>query len=324
MHTPTPDAAAIERAESLLAPFLRPTPWKRSRAINEEAQADVVFKLESQREEVNAFKIRGALFAVLSLDAAARAKGVATHSSGNHGKALGEAARGLGIPAYVVMPRNAPEVKKRLVAESGARIIECEPTQDAREGALDDVVQRTGATPIHPYDDDRIITGQATAAKEFLREHPDLDFLLAPVGGGGLLSGTALAAKYFSPHTRVLAGEPEGADDAFRSMQSGVLQGNAKPDTIADGLRMPLSERTFAIIKDNVERVIPVSDREIAHAMRILWERLRVIIEPSGAVGYAAVRKEPETFRGRKVGVIVTGGNVDLATAMEIFAAHPL
>jgi threonine dehydratase len=249
--------------------------------------------------------------AALKLSPEQRAKGIATHSSGNHAQPIARAAKILGVPAYIVMPNNAPEIKKKGVLGYGGKIFECEPTLQARESTLADVIAKTGATEIHPFNNYDVIEGQATAAKELIEETPPLDFILAPVGGGGLLSGTLLSAKYFSPNTVVIAGEPAGADDAFRSLQSGKIE-PSQSNTIADGLLTTLGDKTFPIIRDHVKEVITVTDDEIIAAMRLIWERMKIIIEPSCAVPFAAVLKSKEKFVNKKVGIILSGGNVDL------------
>jgi threonine dehydratase len=249
--------------------------------------------------------------AALSLSAEQRAKGLATHSSGNHAQALARAAQILGVKSYIVMPRTAPEIKKRGVSGYGGEIFECEPTLQARESTLAEVIAKTGASEIHPFNNYEVITGQATAAKELLEEVSDLHIVMAPVGGGGLLSGAALTAKYFSPNTMMIAGEPEGSDDAYRSLKSGKIE-QAQSNTIADGLLTTLGDKTFPIIRDHVKEIITVTDEEIIVALRLTWERLKIIIEPSCAVPLAAVLKSPEKFKGKRVGIILSGGNVDL------------
>ena len=256
--------------------------------------------------------------AALSLSTEQLNKGLATHSSGNHAQAIARAGKILGTKSYIVMPRTAPLIKKKGVQGYGGEIFECEPTLAARETTLAEVVAKTGATEIHPFDNDAVITGQATAAKELIEEVGTLDYLLAPVGGGGLLSGTCLAARYFSPTTKVIAGEPAGADDTYRSLQSGKIE-ISQANTIADGLLTSLAPRTFAIIKDHIDRAITVTDAEIVEAMRMVWERMKIIIEPSCAVPLAAVLKERELFKGKKIGIILTGGNVDLDKLASIF-----
>jgi threonine dehydratase len=240
------------------------------------------------------------------------AKGVATHSSGNHAQALARAAKILGVKSYIVMPRTAPDIKKRGVRGYGGEIFECEPTLEARESTLAEVVKKTGATEIHPFNNFDVIEGQATCGKEFFEEVPPLDFIVTPVGGGGLLSGTALATKFFSPGTVVIAGEPELANDAYRSMKSGKIEPASPPSSIADGLLTSLGNKTIPIIHENVKEVITVSEDEIIAAMKLVWERLKVIVETSCAVPLAAVLKDKSKFANKKVGIILSGGNVDL------------
>jgi threonine dehydratase len=279
--------------------------------------ASIFFKCENL-QKIGAFKARGAMNAVLALSPEARAKGVATHSSGNHAQAIARSAKIMGIKSYIVMPRTAPEIKKQGVISFGGEIFECEPTLEARETTLQEVVTKTGASVIHPFNNYEVITGQATAAKEFFEDIPSLDVIIPPVGGGGLLSGTALSAKYFSPSTRVYAGEPEGADDAYRSLQTGTIQ-PSQSNSIADGLLTALGDKTFPIVQEHVKEVITVSDQEITAAMRLLWDNLKVIVEPSGAVPFAAILKAKEKFSGKRVGIIISGGNVDLARAAKLF-----
>ena len=280
----------------------------------------IYFKCENF-QKIGAFKARGAMNAILSLSEEDRAKGVATHSSGNHAQALARAAKLMGVKSYIVMPRTAPEIKKRGVRAFGGEIFECEPTLAARESTLADVVKKTGATEVHPFNNYDVIAGQATAAKEFFEEVHVLDFILVPVGGGGLLSGTALAAKYFSPATIVIAGEPAGSDDAYRSMKSGKIE-QAQSDSVADGLLTTLGDKTLPIILENVKEIITVTDPELIAAMRLIWERLKVIIEPSCSVPFAAVLKNQSKFAGKKVGIILSGGNIDMERAMKLFASQ--
>jgi threonine dehydratase len=262
---------------------------------------------------VGAFKIRGATNAVFSLGDKQASQGVATHSSGNHAAALALAASWRGIKAYVVMPENAPEVKRNAVANYGAEIIFCKPTLDAREEGLADVVDRTGATFIHPYNDYRVISGQGTAALELCEQIPDLDIVMTPVGGGGLLSGTAIAISAISPKTYVIAAEPERADDAYRSFHAGRIIPSDNPDTIADGLRTSLGDLTFPIIRRYVKEIVTVSEQGIVKAMRSIWERMKIIVEPSAAVPLGALLTKPIDLSGKRIGVILSGGNVDLA-----------
>lgn len=309
----------IEQAHERIKPYIHRTPVLTSQSVDDIAGCSIFFKCENF-QNVGAFKARGAMNAVLQLPEAQRSKGIATHSSGNHAQAIARAGKILGIPAYIVMPDNAPQIKKEGVKGYGGQIFECEPTLQARETTLADVIGKTGATEIHPFNNYHVMTGQATAAKELFEDVNDLAYLLAPVGGGGLLSGTLIAAKYFSPKTKVIAGEPEGADDACRSMQSGKIE-LSQSNTIADGLLTTLGDKTYPIIKENVERVITVSDSEIVSAMRLIWERMKIIIEPSAAVTFAALLKEKATFKGKKVGLILSGGNVDLEKALKLFTS---
>ncbi|MCX7636905.1 MAG: pyridoxal-phosphate dependent enzyme [Cyclobacteriaceae bacterium] len=309
----------IEQAHERIKPYIHRTPVMTSAGLNEVAGCSLYFKCENF-QKIGAFKARGAVNAVLSLSPEARSKGIATHSSGNHAQAVARAARIAGVPAYIVMPRNAPEIKKRGVRAYGGQIFECEPTQEAREQMLAHVVQETGATLVHPFNDYAVIAGQATAAKELIEDVPvKLDVVLTPVGGGGLLSGTILAIKFFSPHTEVIAGEPAGSDDAYRSLQSGKIE-TAQAQTIADGLLTSLGDKTFAIIREHIGEIITVTDEEIVQAMRMIWERMKIIIEPSCAVPFAAVLKAKEKFSGKNVGIILSGGNVDLERACKLFA----
>jgi threonine dehydratase len=287
------------------------TPVLTCRALDDLASASFFFKCENF-QKVGAFKARGATNAVFSLTDEEARRGVATHSSGNHAQALALAARERGIPAFVVMPTSAPEVKRRAVAGYGAEIIDCAPTLAARESTLDAVVARTGAHFVHPYDNPRIIAGQGTAALELLEEVPDLDVVMAPVGGGGLLAGTALATAALAPNARIVAGEPAGADDAARSLLAGQVLPSENPRTIADGLLTSLGRLNFPIIQHHVEAIWTVDDPAIAAAMRLVWERMKIIIEPSSAVPLAAALAHVAEIAGCRVGIIFSGGNVDL------------
>jgi len=306
-----PDRSIIEAAANRIASWAHRTPVLTCAAIDQRVGAAVHFKCENL-QKVGAFKFRGATNAVFSLGDEEASRGVATHSSGNHAQALALAARNRGIPAHVVMPSTSAAPKKAAVIDYGAVVTECAPTLAARESTLDEVVARTGATFVHPYDDYRIIAGQATAAMELVEELPDLDVVLAPVGGGGLLSGTALAVHHFSPGTRTIAAEPRGADDAFRSLAAGEIIPSVDPDTIADGLLTSLGQRNFPIIRRHVERIVTVGDPTIIAAMRLVWERMKLIIEPSSAVPLAALLAGELDLSGARIGVIVSGGNVDL------------
>ncbi|CAA9216771.1 MAG: Serine racemase @ L-serine dehydratase, (PLP)-dependent @ D-serine ammonia-lyase [uncultured Cytophagales bacterium] len=310
-QTLVPTLQTIREARERIGPFIHRTPVLTSSSLDALAGARVFFKCENF-QKIGAFKIRGGMNAVLSLPVEGLRNGVATHSSGNHAQAIAYAAREVGTKAYIVMPRTAPEIKKKAVAGYGAEIILCEPTLQAREDTLREVVARTGAAFVHPFDDYRVIAGQATCAAELLEDVPGLEVVMAPVGGGGLLGGTALAVHYLSPGTRVIAGEPAGADDAYRSLKAGAIQANATTQTIADGLLTSLGDKTFPLIQQYVEDIITVTDEEIVAAMRLIWERMKIIIEPSCAVPFAALLKEKERFAGKKVGIILTGGNVDL------------
>jgi threonine dehydratase len=308
---------SISEAHERIKPYIEQTPVLTSQSLNEIAGCELFFKCENF-QKVGAFKSRGAMNAALSLTEEERKKGLATHSSGNHAQALARAAKILNTKSYIVMPRTAPEIKKRGVRGFGGEIFECEPTLQARESTLAEVIKKTGAAEIHPFNNYKVIEGQATCAKELFEQTDTLDIVLAPVGGGGLLSGTALAAKYFSPSTAVIAGEPAGSDDAYRSMQSGKIE-PAQSNTIADGLLTTLGDKTFPIIYENVKEVITVTDEEIIVAMRLIWERLKIIIETSCAVPFAAVLKHKEKFKGKKVGIILSGGNVDLEKVGKLF-----
>ncbi|MFT6827079.1 MAG: threonine dehydratase [Roseivirga sp.] len=302
----------IREAHARIKPFIHHTPVLTSESINAIAGCVVYFKCENF-QKVGAFKARGGLNAVLSIPVEQRKKGVVTHSSGNHAQAMAWAARDSGCNAYIVMPNTAPEVKKKAVAGYGAQITFCESTQAARESNAARIMEETGATFVSPYNDYKVIEGQATATIEFLEEQTDLDFLMVPVGGGGLLAGTALAAHYLKPELQVYAGEPEGAQDAFLSMQKGEVVRIDKPNTIADGLLTTVGDKNFPIIKQLVKGILVVNDQEIIEAMRLIWERMKIIIEPSCAVPFAALLKNKEKFAGKKVGIILSGGNVDLA-----------
>lgn len=311
---PTLDTIAI--AHERIRPYIHRTPVLTCQTINRLSGADVYFKCENF-QKIGAFKARGGVNAVLSLLEEERAAGrligpLVTHSSGNHAQAIAYAASLVGTKAYIVMPRNAPLVKKEAVRGYGAEVIECEPTLEARESTVEAVIAKTGATMLHPFNDYRVIAGQATAAKELLEDYGDFDVLMAPVGGGGLLSGTALSAFYFCPQAQVIAGEPEGAADAILSFKSGKIEKAAFINTIADGLLTNLGDKTLPIIRQHVTDILLVSESEIVAAMRLIWERMKIIIEPSCAVPLAALLRNKERFATKKIGIILTGGNVDL------------
>jgi len=309
--TSFPTFSDIEKAHERIRPYIHRTPVLSSQSINQMVGAELFFKCENL-QKVGAFKFRGACNSVFSLSDDEAKNGVCTHSSGNHAAALALAARMRGIPAYIVMPENAPEIKKIAVAGYGAQITFCTPTLEARESTLKKVAEQTGATEIHPYNYFNVICGQGTAAKELIEEMGTLDVVMAPVGGGGLLSGTALSTKALLPDALVIAAEPAGADDAFRSFYSKTLQPSVAPKTIADGLLTSLGSLTFPIILNEVDQIATVSEENIVAAMRMIWERMKIIIEPSSAVPLAAILENKVDVKGKKVGIILSGGNVDL------------
>jgi threonine dehydratase len=310
--------ASIEAAAIRIVPYIHNTPIMTCKSINALYGLDLYFKCENF-QKIGAFKIRGGMNASLQLTKAQLEKGVATHSSGNHAQALAFASKMLGIKAYIVMPESSPQVKVNAVRGYGAEVTICASNQAARESTLQDIVDKTGATFIHPYDNDEVITGQATCVKEIIEAMPDIDIVVTPVGGGGLLSGTCLGAHYFKPGLKVYAGEPEGAADAVLSIQSGKVEKAPFVNTIADGLLTTLSERTLEIIQAHVADILLVSEDEIKAALRLVYERMKIIIEPSCAVPLAAILKNPDLFKGKKVGIILTGGNVDLSKFKDWF-----
>ncbi len=315
-----PTVDDVRAAAARIDGLVHRTPVLQSTELSRLLGAEVSFKCENL-QKVGAFKARGATNAVYALPAATAVAGVATHSSGNHAAAVARAARLRGIPAYVVMPSNAPMVKRAAVIGYGGSVIDCEPTLAAREAAADALVRRTGATFIHPYDDVLVIAGQGTATLEFAVQAPRPDAVLVPVGGGGLLSGTALAARAVWATTRVVGCEPGAADDAARGFRSGMLQPAAPTGTIADGLRAALSARTFALIRRDVDEIVTVSEEGIVEAMRLVWQYLKVVIEPSAAVPVAAVLEGSPGAFGGQVGIVLSGGNVDLGVIAGLFAA---
>jgi threonine dehydratase len=302
----------IHAARERIAPALHRTPVFTCAALSQMAGAELYFKCENLQRS-GSFKLRGATNAVSLLSAEELERGVVTHSSGNHAAALALAARARGTRAWIVMPSNAPESKKRAVRAYGGQITECAPNLAARETTARAIIESTGAVMIHPYNDERIVAGQGTAALEFLEDVPDLDFLLAPVSGGGLLSGTAIAAKSMRPSIRVVGCEPKNADDTYRSMRSGRIEPLEHADTMADGLRASLCPLTFAILRERVDEIALVSEEEIVTAMREVWERMKLIIEPSSAVAVAPALLRRVHAEGKKIGIILSGGNVDLA-----------
>ena len=310
LHSITADQ--ILEAHERIKSFIHHTPVLTSNTLNKISGTELFFKCENF-QKIGAFKIRGAMNAVLSLSKEKLNNGIATHSSGNHAQAIAYAARQANAKAYIVMPNNSPKVKIDAVKGYGAEIHFCEPTLQARETILNAIVEKTGAEFIHPYNDFRVITGQATCAKELLEEIPALDFIITPVGGGGLLSGSLLSSHYFSPKTIVYAAEPEGAADAALSLKSGKIEKAFFINTIADGLLTTLGDKTFPIIKQFVKDILLVSDAEIIAAMKLVYERMKIVIEPSGAVTLAALLKNKEIFAGKKTGIVFSGGNVALS-----------
>lgn len=308
-HIPSREDIAL--THEAIAGMIHRTPVLTSQSIDKLANAELYFKCENF-QKIGAFKMRGASSAALRLTEDEKRKGLTTHSSGNHAQAVALSAKLLGVPAYIVMPENAPAIKRKATAGYGAEIISCGTNIESREAALEKVLERTGATFIHPYNDYNVIAGQATAAKELIEYSPALDIIIAPVGGGGLMSGTALSARYFSPGIRIFGAEPKAVDDAWRSFQSGKIETNKTIDTIADGLRTNLGEKTLDIIRRHAEEILTVDEARIVAAMRLVWERMKIIIEPSSAVPLAAIFSYPEKFYGKKVGIILTGGNVDV------------
>ncbi|MFW6232435.1 MAG: pyridoxal-phosphate dependent enzyme [Bacteroidota bacterium] len=299
--------AAITRIKGIA----HETPVMTSLSINDIADCELFFKCENM-QRVGAFKFRGATNAVRNLSNAQSEKGVATHSSGNHAQALALAARMRDIPAYIVMPENSPKVKKDAVRSYGAEITYCKPTLEARESTLEEVIKDTGAVFIHPYNNFDVIAGQATAAFEFLSEIRTADYVITPVGGGGLLGGTSISVKALSPDTKVIGAEPEGADDAKRSFESGEIQPSIDPRTVCDGLLTSLGKMNFEIIQNNVWDILTVGDDIIIEAMKLIWQRMKIIVEPSAAVPLAVVLKNPDIFMNKRIGIILSGGNVDL------------
>jgi threonine dehydratase len=305
------DLDAIRRAHDRIRPFIHRTPVLTSERLDAANGASLFFKCENF-QKVGAFKARGATNAVFALDDETARRGVATHSSGNHAAALSRAAKLRGITAHIVMPSNSSKVKVRAVEGYGGRIVFCEPNQRAREETCARVIAETGATMIHPFENENVMAGQGTLAIELLEDVPDLDLILCPVGGGGVLSGTAVAAKSLRPDIKVIATEPAGADDAAQSFHERRLVNQEKKNTIADGLRTDLGAPNFSLIQRFVDDVVTVSDESIVAAMRAIWETMKIVVEPSGAIPYGAVTEAKVDCRAKRVGLILTGGNVDL------------
>jgi threonine dehydratase len=311
MSLKAPNFNDIKDAHERIKAFIHKTPVFSSTSLNEILNVDLFFKCENF-QKVGAFKFRGATNAVRLLSADEAKKGVTTHSSGNHAAALSLAAEQLGVPAYIVMPENAPEIKKKAVEGYGAKITYCEPTTKAREETSSLVQKETGATFIHPYNNFNVVCGQGTAAMEFLNEVNDLDVIIAPVGGGGLMSGTVISSKAIKPNIKVYGAEPLNADDACRSLKKGLIFPALPPNTIADGLLTSLGSLTFQILHEKLDGIFTVKEETIKKAMRMIWERMKIIIEPSAAVPLAAIIENKDLFKGQKVGLILSGGNVDL------------
>ncbi len=301
----------VQAAHERIKPHIRRTPVMTSDYLNELTGAQLFFKSENF-QEAGAFKVRGASNAVFGLSDEMATKGVCTHSSGNHALSLSYAAGRRGIPCNVVMPRTAPQAKKDAVRRFGGTITECEPSTSSREATFAEVQARTDGEFVHPYNDLRVITGQATCSAELLEQTDGLDAVIAPIGGGGMVSGTCLTVSNLSPGTAIYAAEPEQADDAYRSFKAGHIIADDAPKTVADGLLVPLKENTWHFVSNNVTDIFTASEQEIIDAMKLTWKYLRVVMEPSSAVPLATILKNPDTFRGKRVGVIITGGNVDL------------
>ena len=309
MYIPT--YADVVAAHARIAPYIHRTPVLTSQFLNALTGAELFFKCENFQKAA-AFKARGACNAVFGLTDAQAKLGVATHSSGNHGLCLSYAAGRRGIPCTVVMPRTAPQAKKDAVAGYGGRVVECEPSTSSREAVFAEVVAGTGADFVHPYNDPRVIAGQATCSREFHEQVPGLDAMIAPIGGGGMISGTCLTLSTLAPKVKIYAGEPEQADDAYRSFKAGHIIADDAPVTVADGLKVPLKDLTWHFVQRHVSDIFRVSEQEIIDAMRLTFARMKIVIEPSCAVPLAAILRNPDVFRGQRVGVIITGGNVDL------------
>jgi threonine dehydratase len=305
------DLDRIRAAHERIQSYVHRTPVITSERLNEASGASLFFKCENF-QKIGAFKARGATNAVFALDDATARRGVGTHSSGNHGAAVARAAKLRGIPAHIVMPSNSAKVKIRALESYGAQVVFCEPTEEAREATCSEVVKKTGATLIHSFENEHVIAGQGTAAIELLEDVPDLDVIMCPVGGGGLLSGTAIAAKSMRPQIKMIAVEPENADDAAQSFRAGRRLVTEKKFTIADGLRTNIGEPNFAIVQRYVDDIVTVSEEAIISAMRTIWETMKIIIEPSAAVPYAAIMENKIGIAGKRLGIILTGGNVDL------------
>lgn len=306
-----PGLSEIKRAHTRISKYVDVTPVMTAQSINAMAGAKLFFKCENF-QKAGSFKMRGATNMIMGFTPEERANGFATHSSGNHAQAVALAAKLTGTKAYIVMPKDSSRVKISAVKEYGGIITFCEPTEEAREQTCNEVIKKTNAIFVPPFDDYRIIAGQATACKELIEEVEDLDYIITPVGGGGLAAGTAISAECLDPNIKVVLAEPANANDTFRSFESGKLKKVVNPNTVADGLRVSLGTRNFEVIKSRVSEVVTVNEKEIIFAMRIIWERMKIIIEPSCALPFAAVLKSPEKYKDKRIGIILTGGNVDL------------
>ncbi|MEM9268607.1 MAG: beta-hydroxyaspartate dehydratase BhcB [Pseudomonadota bacterium] len=306
-----PSYADVEEAHARIAPHIRRTEVFTNEALDAQTGASLFFKCENLQPP-GAFKVRGACNAVFGLSDEKAKRGVATHSSGNHALCLSYAAGRRGIPCNVVMPHTAPQAKKDAVIGYGGKITECEPSTTSREATFAQVQEETGADFIHPYNDPRVIAGQGTCSKEFMEQVKDLDIVVAPIGGGGMISGTCLTLSHLAPHVQIIAAEPEQADDAMRSFKAGHIIADDAPNTIADGLKVPLKDLTWHFVSNHVTDILTASEQEIIDAMKLSWKRLKQVIEPSCAVPLAVILKNPDVFAGKRVGVVVTGGNVDL------------
>ena len=305
------ELSEIHKARSRIKPFIHRTPVLTSSSLNNVIDSELYFKCENFQKS-GSFKIRGAANTVLQLNSQELEKGVVTASSGNHGAALSMVVSRLGISSIVVMPNNTPKVKVDNVIRNGGKVVWCEPNQASREKILDDIIKQTNSILVHPYNDKRIIEGQGTVTLEFLEQCPDLETIISPVSGGGLLSGTICSVKNLNKTIKIYGAEPKEADDTFRSIKSGTIQVNRSTNTICDGLRAQIGTITFPIIKDNVEGILIIEEQDVIDSMRLIWETMKIIVEPSCAITLAAIIKNKKIFQGKKVGLIISGGNVDL------------
>ena len=305
------ELSEIRKARSRIKPFIHRTPVLTSSSLNNVIDSELYFKCENFQKS-GSFKIRGAANTVLQLNSQELEKGVVTASSGNHGAALSMVVSRLGISSIVVMPNNTPKVKVDNVIRNGGKVVWCEPNQVSREKILDDIIKQSNSILVHPYNDKRIIEGQGTVALEFLEQCPNLEIIVSPVSGGGLLSGTICSVKNLNKTIKIYGAEPKEADDTFRSIKSGTIQVNQSTNTICDGLRAQIGTITFPIIKDNVEGILTIEEQDVIDSMKLIWETMKIIVEPSCAITLAAILKNKKIFQGKKVGLIISGGNVDL------------